>query len=84
MTRRFPSVHPVLLVAVSVGVLWVVAVIRFRGWIATDDHAILQLGLEAGTWRTLGLHEGEAVFRPLVLPELEVPLAEVFRPTFPG
>lgn len=46
MTRRFPSVHPVLLVAVSVGVLWVVAVIRFRGWIATDDHAILQLGLE--------------------------------------
>ena len=27
-------------------VIWLAALVRFRGWIATDDHAILQLRLE--------------------------------------
>ncbi len=27
-------------------VIWLVGLVRFRGWIATDDHAILQLRLE--------------------------------------
>jgi len=46
--------------------------------------SILQHALEQRRWRTVGLHEGKAVFRPVVLPDLEVPLAEVFRPPFPG
>jgi Uma2 family endonuclease len=45
--------------------------------------SILQLMLDRDAWRTVGLHQGDAVFRPVVLPDLEVPLAAVFRPAFP-
>lgn len=46
MTRRFSTgaVSPAL-AAGCVCLLWIVALVRFRGWIATDDHAAFELTL---------------------------------------
>jgi Uma2 family endonuclease len=52
-------------------------------WVVDPKAAsILQLAREGREWRTVGLHQGDAVFRPVILPELEVALSKVWRPPF--
>ena len=46
MRRLFSGSRAAVAWPAGVVFVWIVGLVRFRGWIATDDHAILQLELE--------------------------------------
>jgi hypothetical protein len=67
--RRIPAGTRVFTPAVGLALgclmVWLVALVRFRAWFATDDHAVFQLGLErfwqghvpmTGAYSRLGVH----------------------------